>query len=135
MSDSSPQEDATRVLVLEDDTFTREALSAYLDDCGYQVRSAATATDALAIADHFEPAVLLSDWDLGGERTGVDVARQLQSRHDLKVVFISGKPLHRLREAAADLDVLRYLRKPISLARLARLLDGSMTLDGGMKPA
>ncbi len=112
----------TRVLIVEDDATARETLADYLTDCGYAVEAAASASEALGIAERFQPELLLSDWDLGGSRTGIDVARELQAEQGVKVIFISGNPLHQLRNATRDLDVVRYLRKPVSLNRLTRLI-------------
>ncbi len=129
MSPQPDKQEPIKILVVEDDPTTREAMTTYLEVRGFDVRSADSAAAALDIAEDFEPHILLSDWDLGGKRTGVDVARELQADLDTRVIFISGNPLHQLREASRDVDVLRYLRKPISLDRLTRLIDRCMPVD------
>ncbi len=124
MNRNGKEQAETRILIVEDDPASREVLADWLAGHGHAVRAAGTASEALDAARDFHPDVLLSDWDLGGERNGVDVARTLQSEHDLNVIFISGNPLHLLRQASRDLRVIRYLRKPVSLERLNRLIEG-----------
>jgi CheY-like chemotaxis protein len=70
--------------------------------------------------------VLVSDWQLGGRLTGVDIARTLQQRYGLAVVLVTGKPLAHLRALCHDIDVSGYFRKPVSLASLARLIDSGV---------
>jgi CheY-like chemotaxis protein len=117
---------AGRVLVVEDEDASREALAEYLGQCGYQVESVGTAAAAMALSLRWRPDVLVSDWQLGGRLTGVDIARTLQQRYGLAVVLVTGKPLAHLRALCHDIDVSGYFRKPVSLASLARLIDSGV---------
>ena len=107
------------VLIVEDEAPARDASERYLDYCGYQVTSAADAPQALQCAQESPPDVVICDWHLGDSLDGVDVARELQQRFGSRVVFITAYPLDRLRATTADIDVSRYLRKPLSLMALA----------------
>ncbi|KAA9133554.1 response regulator [Marinihelvus fidelis] len=113
---------ATRILVVEDNDTARDAIREFLDLSGYQVACAGSADEALSEAEKLHPDILVSDWQLKGQRDGVDVARELQDRFGVLVVFITGNALEPLRRSAADINVARYLRKPVSLPRLARLI-------------
>ncbi|MBT8099037.1 MAG: response regulator [Gammaproteobacteria bacterium] len=111
--------DRTRVLLLEDDPSALEASSLYLSHLGYEVSAVATADDAMRDAGENPPDVVVCDWQLGAGANGVDVARELQRQFAMPLVFMTAYPIDELREAAADLDVACFLKKPLSLPILA----------------
>lgn len=111
-----------KVLIVEDDEFARDASARYLGHLGYEVCAAATAAEAEAKADNRPPDVLICDWRLGEGADGTDVARTLQKRYATPIIFVTAHPLGRLRFETRDLNVARYLRKPISLVTLASAL-------------
>lgn len=120
-----PEREAERlkVLLVEDEPAALEASRQYLSRSGWCVDAASNASQALQMAKQNIPDVLVCDWRLGDGGTGVDVARELQQLYPVKVIFVTAHPLDELREAAFDLDVLRYLRKPISLVILASTIE------------
>ena len=70
-----------KVLVVEDDNFTRSTLVAAIRTQGIEVvGSASNARDALAIQARFAPDIAMLDFDLGPGPTGIDVAHALRSR-------------------------------------------------------
>ena len=111
-----------KILIVEDDISTRDASSFYLDGIGHEVKAAATPAEARELAAENPPDVLICDWRLGGTEDGADVARDLQSKYESNIIFITAHPLRALRSATRDLQVARYLRKPISLGDLAAAL-------------
>jgi len=115
--------DTTLVLVVEDEPAAREASCLYLRHLGYRVIAAANADDAISKGDEHRPDIVVSDWRLGGSKDGVDVARALQDRTGAQVVFVTAHPLEELRAATKDLDIVGYLRKPVSLQELADVIE------------
>ena len=107
-----------RVLIVEDDPAAREATSIYLEYCGYDVATAANAKAAYAAVVQQVPNRLVCDWQLGAGESGVSVARRLQERFNLPIIFMTAHPLDELYEETDDLNVSRYLRKPLSLSDL-----------------
>lgn len=69
---------STRVLVVDDHSFALGTLTAALAGRGIDVRSAATAREALALAIESRPSVALLDLDLGAGPTGIDLAHALR---------------------------------------------------------
>ena len=107
------------IIVVEDDVAAREAVALYLEHRGFTVRSAATAEDALQLAAGDTPGIAICDWHLGGGANGVDVARQLQRDYGTKIIFMTAFPVDELQAATSNLDVRAFLRKPLSLSKLA----------------
>jgi DNA-binding response OmpR family regulator len=112
-----------RILVAEDEISARDALAAFLESAGFEVRCAAAGREAIAISDEFRPDVLITDWLLAGDYNGVSVARALACREPQPlIIMVTGYPIHQLQAITADLDVGAYLEKPISLFELNTIL-------------
>ncbi|HNP34859.1 MAG TPA: response regulator [Woeseiaceae bacterium] len=112
-----------KVLIVEDDNSARDASMRYLDHIGYEVRAAASVIEAELVAAGYRPDVAICDWRLGGERDGAQLARELQKKYGSCIIFVTAHPLHDLRRTTQDLKVARYLRKPISLSVLVKILE------------
>lgn len=115
-----------RVLVVEDEPTSLDAVRCFLEFRGHDVSAAATAEEALEVAKQFDPQVLVCDWQLDGAGTdGVDVAESLQRRHNLAVIMVTAHRLESLKEKVRRfaVDVSAYRRKPVSLASLAEIIE------------
>jgi CheY-like chemotaxis protein len=123
-----PDQTQLRVLVVEDEDAARIATRRYLQNCGHEVEAAGTAAEAIAIADELRPNVLVCDWKLANERDGdgIAVARLLQKKYGVAVIFVTAYALNELRRNIGDLGSIDCLRKPISLHTLAAVV-GSVT--------
>ncbi len=127
--------EARNVLVIEDESHSRLAMERFFDYYGYRVASAASASEAMAVADRCPPDVLVCDWKLNGgakgarEADGVDAAEQLQRRFGSSVILITAYRLAELKSKTrkTGLNVSAYYRKPLSLAGLARAIDSLPT--------
>ena len=115
----SPQSRMQEVLIVEDEPLAREATARYLHGRGYAVTSVKNGDEALRAATRNPPDILVCDWQLGAGMDGVAVARVLQDRFDVPVIFITAHPLETLRAAAGDLRIAGYFHKPVSLPDLA----------------
>lgn len=68
-----------RVVIVDDDPFTRTALSSMVEALTYDVvASAASAAEALYVAKHAKVDVAVLDLDLGEGPTGIDLARGIR---------------------------------------------------------
>jgi len=105
-------------LVVEDDAMQREMISMLLEETEFEVILCETAEEALLVLDRRgrKLSLLLTDVNLAGRMSGIDLAAIARARHpSLDVVITSGKPLEQeLPEGVkfwtkpwAALDVLR----------------------------
>jgi DNA-binding response OmpR family regulator len=115
----------SRVLVVDDNLRTREAIALYLRHAGYAVEQAATGPDALSIAASSRPDLIVLDLMLPG-LDGLDVCRALRERTDVPIIMVTARAteedkLEGLRSGADD-----YVTKPFSprelVARVATVL-------------
>jgi DNA-binding response OmpR family regulator len=114
----------TKILVAEDDTNAREALVAFFEIQGCEVRWTAYGEDAIRIGGEFHPDILITDWSLAGKCSGVSVARALaRGEPRTAIILVTGYPAAELRAITADLEVEAYLEKPLSLFELNSIVD------------
>jgi DNA-binding response OmpR family regulator len=115
----------SRVLVVDDNLRTREAIALYLRHAGYAVDLAATGPDALSAAASARPDLIVLDLMLPG-LDGLDVCRALRERTDVPIIMVTARAteedkLEGLRSGADD-----YVTKPFSprelVARVATVL-------------
>ena len=79
------------ILVVEDDHEVRQVIGDMLLSRGFRVRSAASASEALAIVEQQEFDLVVADIVLPGPLDGLQMAQLLRTRQPaLKCLFISG---------------------------------------------
>jgi DNA-binding response OmpR family regulator len=115
----------SRVLVVDDNERTREAIALYQRHAGYVVDLAATGPEALSQSASQTPDLIVLDLMLPG-LNGLDVCRTLRARTDVPIIMVTAKTteedtLEGLRSGADD-----YVTKPFSprelVARVATVL-------------
>jgi two-component system, NtrC family, response regulator AtoC len=105
-----------KILVVDDDSDTRDLLSEVLGSEGYQVVVASGAQEALAAGntDHFD--VILSDIRLGPELNGLDVLRAFKSlQPDSEVILITAFGSMETAIEAVKAGAFDYLSKPFKI--------------------
>jgi PAS domain S-box-containing protein len=123
------------VLLVEDEADTLMLFKTTLESHGARVRPAATAAEALAIADEWRPSLLVSDLGLPGI-DGYALLRAIRARaahRTLAAVAVTAyaRPDDRARALAAGFDA--YVSKPVDPAELVRTLASVLPApaDGG----
>lgn len=112
------------ILLVEDDHLLRDAFRMLLEDAGYQVIGAGTASKALELAAQRLPALIVLDLGLP-DRPGLDVVRTLKADETLKaipVVALTGRVGPEEERACLAAGCDRYLAKPVSPSELLREL-------------
>ncbi len=104
-----------RILVVEDDTYTRSGLSQILLEEGYEVDTAADAEQALSKLRETPVDVMLSDYrlpDLSGTELHVK-ARTL--RPQVQTIIMTAYDLPEQAAAALELGVTSWFTKPVNV--------------------
>jgi DNA-binding NarL/FixJ family response regulator len=71
-----------RLLVVEDEPFTRQLVANALEQQGFDVRESADASTAIDLIAEFEPHVVVSDLDLGASGpSGIDLLQHVERLH------------------------------------------------------
>jgi CheY-like chemotaxis protein len=111
-----------QVLVIDDEAATRDALRGFLEGLGCRVSVAGTIEEAAALAQLDEPDIVLADFRLRGDATGLQAVQRLrQGRPDLPAIIITGdtapEQVARLDECGIDV-----LYKPVAPERLVEAM-------------
>ena len=108
-----------RILVVEDEPLTAFDNETMLGDLDYDVVATLdNFDDAIAILEKDQVDLILSDYRLQGQRTGVDLARAAKNR-DVPILFATG---HKLPEESRQLAV-GCISKPYTERTLKRALE------------
>ena len=123
---------ARRVLVVEDEDFTRTAVTQLLESGGLSVVAVANAADALSALATHDPHVLLTDLDLGPGPNGVDLARRVASERPWVgiVVLTAHKSVHLAvsdREGLPQEAVMLVKSQLTSMADIEQAIDLSIS--------
>jgi CheY-like chemotaxis protein len=87
-----PPDSVGSILLVEDDPFVREPISAYLASCGYEILDAANGEEAILVARRYGGAIdlLLTDVVMP-KLSGSELRARLSAeRPQMKTVFMSG---------------------------------------------
>jgi two-component system CheB/CheR fusion protein len=113
------------ILVVEDDLDVRDLLRELLEDEGYEVDVASTGQAAVAkIADiSFRPGLIITDYNLPGGMTGLQIASRLrESLADIPVIILSGGIPNGKRQDVARQGIVQ-LTKPVKRSDLIRTIN------------
>ena len=92
----------------------RRSLAFHLEQAGYQVHTAANAEDALLFARQSPPDLVLLDISLPG-MDGLDALRELKSRHNLPVIFLTAHRRELDEVIGLELGADDYITKPFDV--------------------
>ncbi|MGG5810020.1 response regulator [Falsiroseomonas sp. CW058] len=121
------------MLVVEDDSLTALSVEEALARHGFAVRGcAATAAEALRLAEPDPPAFAVVDITLGPSRAGLEVGRVL-ARRGVQVLYASGYALG-FRQEMEDCGGRACLRKPFAAEDVPRALGVLERLARGEAP-
>jgi two-component system OmpR family response regulator len=126
----------TRLLVVDDEPNIVEMLSVSLRFVGYEVRTAASGTEALAVAADFEPHLLVLDVMLP-DLDGFEVVRKLRAQErQVPVVFLTARDETQDKITGLTIGGDDYVTKPFSLEEVvARIRVVLRRTRGGGAPA
>jgi two-component system OmpR family response regulator len=109
---------ATRILLIEDDTFMREALTLALGTDGFDVRALEHGLALEGVVKQDLPDLIILDLNLGLGPDGVVLTRRLRTEGEVPVIVISGSTHVDDRLAAFEAGADDFLVKPFSMSEL-----------------
>jgi DNA-binding NtrC family response regulator len=111
------------VLIVEDDPDALDTLHAWTEQLGCEVRTVRSGTQALEVSSGFKPHVLITDYLLEDDVTGVDVIVGTKKQHlDVTCVLITAVLHEALRESLHRIHGVIILAKPVNLERLRPII-------------
>ena len=111
-----------RILVVDDESSISDLISTSLRFVGFDVRTAATGSAALTVAEEFKPHAVVLDVMLP-DSDGFEVCRQLRSEGlNIGVLFLTAKDGMEDKVAGLTIGGDDYMTKPFSLEELVARL-------------
>jgi two-component system OmpR family response regulator len=111
-----------RILVVDDETSISDLISTSLRFVGFDVRTAATGSQALAVAEEFKPHAIILDVMLP-DQDGFEVCRQIRNEGvNVGVLFLTAKDGMEDKVAGLTIGGDDYMTKPFSLEELVARL-------------
>lgn len=114
------------VLIVDDDATTRSGLMKHAPWEKYKVdmmQAAASAQEALALCETWQPDIVLSDIRMRG-LTGLDLCMRLRVKYpDCQMILISAYSEKEYLKAAIEIGVVNYVDKPVRMETLEAALD------------
>jgi CheY-like chemotaxis protein len=110
------------ILLVEDHIATLRAMEMLLKSNGYTVLAAATAEEALKIAEHQPCDVLVSDIMLPGQ-SGIDLMREMKTRYGTRGIAVTGSVIFDDPQDALDVGFSRCIKKPVVFTALMKAVE------------
>jgi PAS domain S-box-containing protein len=110
-----------RLVLLEDNDSVRKATELFLSLEGFEVASAASVAQAEPLLSSMRHGdVLITDYHLEGQITGLDVLLQLRKRqlYDIPAIVMSGDLQSMMRNVKSSISRCRFLSKPVDTKAL-----------------
>jgi PAS domain S-box-containing protein len=115
-----------RLVLLEDNDSVRTATELFLSLEGFETRAAATVADAQSLLADMQPDdVLITDYHLDGNITGLDVLQRLrgQQGRDVPAILLTGDLQSIMRVIKTAIPHCRFLSKPVDTKALLSAID------------
>ncbi len=129
-----------RVLVVEDEDFTRTMVGEMLSASGLDVRTAASVSEAIRSMAEFDPHVVLTDLDLGHGPDGADLLTKVAQERPwtgMVVMTAHASPELAIKDASRIPEQAGYIVKSEihSIQNLISVLEESIVMPGNFNDA
>jgi DNA-binding NarL/FixJ family response regulator len=134
------QQKTMRVLVVEDEDFTRTMVGEMLSASGLDVRTAASVSEAIRSMAEFDPHVVLTDLDLGHGPDGADLLTKVAQERPwtgMVVMTAHASPELAIKDASRIPEQAGYIVKSEihSIQNLISVLEESIVMPGNFNDA
>jgi len=103
-----------KILIVEDEVIIALHLKNLIQRLGkYECDSVSSGERAVELSKSFEPDLIFMDINLDGQINGIEAARQIRTKNDIPVVFVSAFTDEDTIEEAKRTNPAGYLTKPI----------------------
>lgn len=115
-----------KVLVVDDELLLRMTLDSGLTDRGYQVETASTVREGLALAESFHPDAVLLDNRLGEDRGLDHISAFRQMDEEVQIILMTAYGSISQAVEAMRLGVSNYVQKPFDLDEIDLIIRRGM---------
>jgi CheY-like chemotaxis protein len=125
--EAAPDGSQARILLVEDELLVAWEVSDQLKGLGHAIcGTAATADDAIRMAEEQRPDLILMDVTLLGGRDGIAAATVIQATNPTRIVFVTAHSDPGTQARMGATGPLAILRKPYTEAELAQVVAAAL---------
>jgi len=118
------------VLITEDDSISAKFLNEALLKLGYKVVAIAqTAEESISKAIEFSPDIVIMDINLPGEIDGIEATKQIRSKLNIPVIYLTGAADTDTLERALKTEPNGYVLKPFKKQELFTVIEMALYRD------
>ncbi|MGN7438384.1 MAG: response regulator [Alcanivorax sp.] len=116
----------TKCLIVDDVEVTRFTASQYLKDLGIEALIAETADAAFNTLKTNNVDVVLLDWHLGADTSGIELIKEIRqtSNNNVAIIIFSGVEKQESASIALEAGANSFLEKPTTKEKLKSCLQG-----------
>lgn len=112
-----------KILIIEDNVVTLGALEIRIAEMGYEnIKTAVTGEEAIEVAHHFQPDIILSDINLGKGISGIEAVKLIQEKQEIPVIYLTAYDDDKTIQEANNTEPYAYLVKPLQEQELKTAL-------------
>lgn len=112
-----------KILIIEDEAIISFGYRLQLEQMGFEVTgSAASSAEAEKLLEQSRPDAIMMDVFLKGEKTGLDLAREIRAKDNLPIVFLTASNKPEIVDGIRELGGCHYLLKPVDPDGLNQVL-------------
>lgn len=121
------------LLYIEDDPEIQKCLGEFLERYTSNLHLAQSAEEGMSLYEEIEPDIILLDINLPG-KSGIDFARELRKDdHDTRIIISTAYTDNEFLLTAVELELTRYLVKPVTSMELMEALSKAADEYEGVK--
>jgi two-component system, cell cycle sensor histidine kinase and response regulator CckA len=114
----------SKILIIEDEWLTAHSLKVYLESNGYTISGLANDyTTAVESALATKPDLAIVDIHIKGEKDGIETAREIKSKFETPVIFLTGHADNETIQRAKKLEPLSFVIKPFDTQMLRSAIE------------
>ncbi len=114
------------VLIVEDDAFQAFVIEKMLISINYAIAgTAASGEDAIQLARHSEPDIIIMDIMLSGNLNGIETASIILEKYLVSIIYVTGNADKYYLNKAKQTGYSAYLLKPVTMYTLKNALSSA----------
>lgn len=117
-----------KVLIADDEVHIRRILELKIKGAGYEVRGCTDGASAFEVAKAFVPDLVVTDFRMPGDMSGVDLIRAIRQTTKIAetpIILLTGSlaVVQQLSGSLADVDGVTLMSKPFSPRNLVKQIE------------
>lgn len=117
----------TTILLVEDEIPLAKVMKEELSDLGYDICKLVTSgEEAIKNVEQNKSDIILMDINLNGEMDGIEAAREISSRYNIPIIFLTGHQDKETKERAKVVEPAGYFIKPVDFEDLKLAIDEAL---------